>query len=120
MNFANPLFIIPIITGPLVIIIMLITLKFPPKKINSLYGYRTKRSMSSHEAWDFAQPYSGKMMLKYMAIYTLTAILPLVFNDINEFVGVVLALVLMIVFMAIPIIKTEKELKIRFGEKSSI
>lgn len=115
MNFANPLFIIPIFTGPLVIIIMLITLKFPPKKINSLYGYRTKRSMKSQEAWDFAQPFSGKEMVKYMVIYTLTAIIPLLIINTNEFVGLALALILMILFMAIPIIKTEKELKTRFG-----
>ena len=27
---------------------------FPPKNINRFYGYRTRRSMSSPEAWEFA------------------------------------------------------------------
>jgi uncharacterized membrane protein len=116
MNFENPLFIIPIVTGPLVIIVMLLAKKFPPKKINSLYGYRTKRSMSSQEAWDFAQPYSNQEMTKYMTIYTMTALLPLIIKDMDEYVGVVLALIFMIAFMIIPIVKTEKELKTRFGK----
>ncbi|MER3329575.1 MAG: SdpI family protein [Candidatus Kapaibacterium sp.] len=111
----NPLFLIPVLTGPVVIFVMLFTLKFPPKKINSLYGYRTKRSMASQDAWDFAQPYSGKMMLKYMVIYTFTASLAVPKKDIYLTVCVLISLITMIVFMAIPIIKTEKELKERFG-----
>jgi uncharacterized membrane protein len=117
MNIENPLFLMPIITGPIVIIIMLITLKYPPKKINSLYGYRTKRSMASQEAWDFAQPFSGKMMIKYMVIYTLTSALALPMKDLDPIIGVFLSLLTMILFMAIPIIKTESELKTRFGDK---
>ncbi|PKL79181.1 MAG: hypothetical protein CVV25_08925 [Ignavibacteriae bacterium HGW-Ignavibacteriae-4] len=114
MNLENPLFLIPILIGPIIIIIMLVTLKFPPKKINSLYGYRTKRSMASQEAWEFAQPYSVKMMLRYMVIYTLTAAFSVPMKDIDPIMGVVLSLIAMMVFMAIAIIKTEKELKARF------
>ena len=32
----------------------------PPKKINWFYGYRTKTSVSSQEAWDFAHAHIGK------------------------------------------------------------
>ena len=118
MIFDNPLFIIPILTGPLVIIIMLITLKYPPRNINSIYGYRTKRSMASQEAWDFAQPYSGKLMIRYMIIYTLTASLAVPMKDLNMIVGVFLSIFTMVLFMAIPIIKTEKELKARFENRN--
>jgi hypothetical protein len=72
--------------------------------------------MASQEAWDFAQPYSGKMMLKYMVIYTLTASLSVPMKDIDLTVGVLISLITMIVFMAIPIVNTEKELKNRFGK----
>lgn len=37
---------------------------FPPKKINSLYGYRTARSMASDEQWQFAQSYSTVRMFE--------------------------------------------------------
>ena len=33
----------------------------PPKDINWVYGYRTKRSVSSQEAWDFAHAHIGKV-----------------------------------------------------------
>ena len=36
---------------------------FPPKKINSIYGYRTPRSMKNQSNWDFAQKLGGKFML---------------------------------------------------------
>ena len=38
--------------------------RFPPKKINHLYGYRTSASMKSQESWDFAQEYSAKKVIK--------------------------------------------------------
>ena len=28
---------------------------WPPKSVNRMYGYRTRRSMASQEAWDYAQ-----------------------------------------------------------------
>lgn len=36
---------------------------FPPKKINSFYGYRTASSMQSQQKWNFAQTYSAKIMM---------------------------------------------------------
>jgi uncharacterized membrane protein len=39
--------------------------RFPPKKINPLYGYRTPRSMRSQEAWDFANKYSSALMFYF-------------------------------------------------------
>lgn len=115
MNFFNPLFIIPIITGPLVLVVFLITRQFPPKKINSLYGYRTRRSMANTEAWQFAQVYSTKLMIKSMIFYSSTALIGLFFGNENDGLLVLLALIIMIAFFAIPIIKIEKELKNRFG-----
>lgn len=39
--------------------------KYPPKSINSLYGYRTARSMKSQKNWDFAQSMSAQMMMSF-------------------------------------------------------
>ena len=33
----------------------------PPKSINSLYGYRTARSMKNQQTWDFAHRVCGKI-----------------------------------------------------------
>lgn len=35
----------------------------PPKNINWLYGYRTRRSTSSKEAWEYSQKTCGNMWL---------------------------------------------------------
>jgi len=45
-------------------------LEKPPKKINSLSGYRTTRSMKSQAAWDFAQQRCGQVWKK-LGIYSL-------------------------------------------------
>ncbi|MBQ9624887.1 MAG: SdpI family protein [Clostridia bacterium] len=46
----------------------LLLLKAPPKDINSVYGYRTKSSSKSQEAWDFAQSFSGRIAVYSGAI----------------------------------------------------
>ncbi|MDR0791476.1 MAG: SdpI family protein [Methanomassiliicoccaceae archaeon] len=46
--------------------------KKPPSKINSVYGYRTPRSMSDQKLWDFSQRYSGKLMA-YVGIISIVA-----------------------------------------------
>jgi len=49
LPFDNPLFLIPSTSGLIFILAGFIMLKFPPKKINSLYGYRTSSSMKNQE-----------------------------------------------------------------------
>lgn len=49
--------------GPLILLLAYIFKRFPPKKINSIYGYRTSRSMRSQEAWDCANLFSTNAML---------------------------------------------------------
>ncbi len=63
MNFENSLFTEPLLVGIIFIIAGLIMLKFPPKKINMLYGYRTLSSMKNQKNWDFAQRYSSILMM---------------------------------------------------------
>lgn len=44
----------------LLILLMGLVLRFlPPKNRNAIYGYRSRRSFSSQESWDFANRYSG-------------------------------------------------------------
>ena len=35
--------------------------KRPPKKINNLYGYRTRMSMKNEKTWVFAHQYAGRI-----------------------------------------------------------
>lgn len=40
-----------------------------PKEINSIYGYRTQRSMKNQANWEFAQVFSAKKCRLYGAIF---------------------------------------------------
>lgn len=65
-----------------VLVILLIAYFKPPKKINSWYGYRTKRSMQSEENWRFANELSTKIALIGTIIFTVIAILKsILFQD---------------------------------------
>lgn len=46
----------------------LVTKKFPPKKINSFYGYRTTKSMKSDENWQAAQKYMSVFFIRYSIV----------------------------------------------------
>ncbi len=56
----NPLTLILGVTGLIFYVAGYIQFKYPPKKINHFYGYRTKKSMRSQEVWNYAQTFSAK------------------------------------------------------------
>lgn len=59
----------------LLFLMSLIFYFFPPKKINSLYGYRTHRTMSNQEIWDFANTVFNKNLLIYAALSFVVAMI---------------------------------------------
>jgi uncharacterized membrane protein len=66
---------------------------YPPKEINSLYGYRTGSSMKSQERWDFAQRFCAILAMKIsvvMIIVSLLAYLVPADTDIKQISGVFL------------------------------
>lgn len=52
------IFLIPFI----LIILGYILYRFPPKKINFFYGFRTKMSMKNKKNWDFANKRLAKLL----------------------------------------------------------
>ncbi|TDE07261.1 SdpI family protein [Flavobacterium sandaracinum] len=112
--FENPLFLIPFMAGALFIFAGLIMLKFPPKKINSLYGYRTLNAMKSQERWDFAQNYSAKEMIKLGLLLIVCCILSFItkFDPItNRNIGLFFLILTVIVLL----VRVEKAIKNKFG-----
>ncbi|MFF2019927.1 SdpI family protein [Paenibacillus sp. NPDC058177] len=101
--------IITLLIGLITCVTGLIVKKKPPKTINSLYGYRTRRSMKSQLLWDEANRYSAELMIRYGLAYALIGlILSLLFE------GTYLSLVvtgLIFVPFTLLIIKTEKRLQ---------
>ncbi|MFC5271831.1 SdpI family protein [Adhaeribacter terreus] len=63
---ATDLYILLIAVGGSYLLLIFISLFFylkPPRRINSLYGYRTARSMKNLENWHFANKISARYML---------------------------------------------------------
>ena len=113
LPFDNPLFLIPSSSGIIFMLAGFIMLKFPPKKINSLYGYRTNSSMKNQERWDFSQKYSAIEMIKLGGLLTLSAIIGIIYNP-NGKIGMFLGLGLMIFMVILLLIRVEKAIKNKF------
>ncbi len=112
----NSILLIPILTGAIFIIIGLILLKFPPKKINGLYGYRTSSSMKDQERWDFAQNYSAKEIIKLGGLLMLSSLIGL-FCKFKESIAIILGVGLLITMVVILLIRVERAIKKNFEIK---
>lgn len=92
----------------------------PPSDINEHYGFRTKRSMKSKEAWRFANTQLGK-------IWVILGIISIIFigiikstlnltDDLISMIG--LFGTLFSIFISLGIV--EKELKLNFDKKNKL
>lgn len=113
-EFIFKIFLLPFVCGIVFIPAGIILYFFPPKRINYLYGYRTKSSMQSQDRWEFAQKYSAKQMIKGGLCLVGISLLGLFF-PLNESARLIAGLI--IVFLPVVYIfrTTEKELKRRFN-----
>lgn len=106
-------YLIPFISqmsiGPVIIVLSIIFIKFPPKEINNIYGYRTKNSMKSQNLWDYANNTFAKNFL-YIGIITtvLQFIITMLYDHI---LGIFAGLTTMAVLLFVLIVIIEKNLK---------
>lgn len=110
MEFSNPLFLILSLSGLIFLIAGYIMLKYPPKKINNLYGYRTRQSMESQEKWDVAQLYSSREIIK-QGWYAISIAVVGLFLNPNNMLSMFLAVGIILFSIIVLFVKTEKELK---------
>ena len=92
----------------------------PPKKINSVYGYRTKRSMKNSQTWAFAHHYCGKVWV-LVGIVTSQFSFPcmrMVMGKDVDTIGVWggLLVILQCVLLVLTIPLTERALRKNFDE----
>lgn len=94
--------------------------KKPPATINTSYGYRTKRSMSCQEAWNFAHTHCGETWVKlgwFTVLLSAIAMVVLPFFTLEivttSMVGTVVV-ILQLVPLVTPLIATERALKRKF------
>jgi uncharacterized membrane protein len=95
-----------------------IMMKYPPKKINPLYGYRTGRSMKSQEAWNYAQRVSSRRMMLCgfagLLVFMTTGMLNC--SEGLHAISMIGTLVLSLVYL---ISSVERDLKKRFPDVNS-
>ena len=91
-----------------------------PKKINYVYGYRTKRSMMNEETWRFANQYCGKAWYLCGLISAPLSVIAiaLVFGKGPGTVGMVGGIITMLQLIPLggAIIPTEIALRKKFDE----
>ncbi|RZJ67926.1 MAG: SdpI family protein [Flavobacterium sp.] len=102
-----------LLVGLIFVIVSIIMLAFPPKKINGLYGYRTSASMKSQKHWDFAQRFSSFRMIE-AGIFLLGFSFASNYFGINPVKSAVGTIVLLLASTLYLILRTEIALKKKF------
>ncbi len=116
LTWESPLFAILSFSGSAYVIMGIIMLLFPPKKINNLYGLRTLTSMRNQQTWDYAQIYGAKAMIVIGFLFVLISFVGL-FVTINETVDSLIGIGILIALTLLFTIYVEKHLKKEFPEK---
>lgn len=116
LNLIQRIEIVSFLTGISFIVIASIILRFPPKKINYVYGYRTSSSMKNQETWNFSQRFSAVKMLQ-VGLFLLAASLLNILFDIRIEYSVFIGFGLMLIGIAYMIAATEIALQKNFPNK---
>ena len=95
----------------LILVIVIIFQKHAPKEINGFIGYRTRRSMQSQEAWDYANKRMGEIWLA-LGVILLVVTIPL--SLLLGENGVVVLVIAQTIALILSIIPVEMELKAKF------
>lgn len=109
-------FYLNVFLGLVIIVLPVIFIYRKPKTINSLYGYRSGRAMNSQEAWDFAQNYWTKVLLRIsIAVVSIQIILCLLLEDV-AIAGAIIMFIWMLALLT-SIFLTEQKLKQKFQKQ---
>lgn len=91
-----------------------------PEEINSVFGYRTKRSMKSIDAWKFANDYCGRLWQKIGLILIVPTVAAQLFllNEGKDSISIASLVIISVqaVILLITIIPTENALKKNFDD----
>lgn len=102
--------IITCLIGLLFVIMGLILQRFPPRKLNSWYGYRTTRSMSDQATWDMAQQVASKEVLKMGVVLCIMSLLGFLISWFGDRAFIV-GLGLVIFSTVMMIVRVERKLR---------
>ena len=86
-------------------------LKCPPKKVNEIYGYRTRKSMSNQDIWDIANKRNAEDLVKYSWVLLVTGVLLWIFQISY---AMIIHLAIMLVGLAVAMFSTIRYLNEHF------
>ena len=94
--------------------------KHCPKKINTVYGYRTKRSMKNMDTWRFAHNYCGKLWWKigWFSLFPSVVVQTPFFESSEDVIGIVGGIIctVQVVILMATVFQTEAALKKTFND----
>ena len=120
MKMLEGIFLSNLLVPILIIVCGFILYKYPYKKINDIYGYRTGSSKKNKETWKFAQKYCGALWIKlgvillvisFLVQYCILKYIP----SSAEMVGYIIC-TLQVIIIIVSIIPVEKALKKNFDK----
>lgn len=114
----TPFTIVTLLVGCILAAIGGIALAYPPKKINKLYGYRTKASMRNQQTWEEANRYSAKQMLYCGSVLLTIGVLSFLSPSVGK-TNVNIATILTIIFSVLPLPLTELHLRKVFDKEGN-
>ncbi|AQS94242.1 MULTISPECIES: SdpI family protein [Polaribacter] len=101
-------------TNGLLFLLSIIFWKFPPKKINSIYGYKTPKAMQNQQIWDFANSTFNRSLLIYAG---LSFIACLAFTTLLNANLTWQPMAFVFLSVIVSIVKTEKALNENFTDE---
>lgn len=108
---------VSLMVGAVFVVCGFILMKFPPKSINGMYGYRTSLAMKNQDTWDTAQKYGGfSMIILGIAngIFGIwAAIQPLIVN------GLAAQMIFLLIGVVVMLVTDEKHLSKIFNKDGS-
>lgn len=120
MGFWLFMLVIALLLPGIMVFFGQVFLRRPPQQINGVYGYRTRRSMASQAAWDFAHRTCGRLWFAWgLVLLPVSAALMLpVLGRAEDVVGLwgTVLVVLQLVLLFLTLGLTERALKRHFDE----
>jgi uncharacterized membrane protein len=109
------MFLPQLVLSAVFIIAGLLMAKYPPRKINPLYGYRTRRSMQSQEAWNYAQRVSSRRIV-LSGIAGILVFIAAWMLEFNEGIQAILMIATLFLSLVYVVFNVERNLKKKFPD----
>ena len=108
--------LLPFLPGAIFSLVSVVMLMFPPQQPNMWYGYRTRRSMRSQEAWDDANDFSAWALL-IAGLLAMNLALSCRVLHIDPAYTMLIVAAAIVVLLAVVIGITERRLRIRWEDQ---